>query len=89
MHTPQIHNSITDTVHLFPRCCTDASRPAWLAPFRTRNSVTLDSTTGTATLAGGPPAPGQLSPSAALLSVNSYDGDLQINVTLSGWEILQ
>jgi len=58
-----------------------------MQPFATRNNVTYAA--GTVTLAGATASSACLAPSAALISSNAYDGDIQINVTISDWQILQ
>jgi hypothetical protein len=63
--------------------------PLWTLGFKPRNNVTFDSVSGTATLAGATTWSGALAPSAALISSNSYDGDITINVTLADWKIMQ
>jgi hypothetical protein len=74
---------------LAPAVAVSAVAPSWLALFKTRNGVSVNDTTGDVMLRGGPPAPGSLAPSAGLVTVDAYDGDLQINATISSYNIMQ
>lgn len=62
--------------------------PQWAQGFRTRNNVTVNSD-GSLTLAGATSSSGSLAPSAAFVSMDAYDGDIQINVTVTDYKILQ
>lgn len=61
--------------------------PAWAAPFKTRNDVTFSGST--ALLQGWTSSAASLAPSAGFLTLAAYDGNVEINATISGWELAQ
>ena len=56
--------------------------------FGTRNNVTYSPATGVL-LQGWTTNPAYLAPSAGLLSLSAYDGDLAINVTIADYQLAQ
>jgi hypothetical protein len=51
--------------------------------------VTVSSDGASIKLGGATRSSGVLAPSASLVSRAGYDGDVQLNVSVSGWAILQ
>lgn len=64
---------------------TACAQPVWLQPFAPRNNVTWDAASGLVTMQGA----GDMGPSAGLLSVDSYAGDVAINATIAAWGLYQ
>jgi hypothetical protein len=61
---------------------------SWRSMFGARNNVSWDAS-GAATLQGNTTNPGYLAPSAGLLSLDAFDGDVAVNVSISAWRVLQ
>lgn len=86
----QVSIAYTSYVELpLPTWQTDGSEATLRSMFATKNGVSINSATGAATLAGSSSAGGPLAPSAALISKVGFDGDFQINITVSDYKILQ
>lgn len=60
---------------------------SWQSVFKTNNNITYDAATGAATLAGFVSCPScGLAPSAGIISLDAYDGDVTLNVTVTAYQ---
>jgi hypothetical protein len=57
--------------------------------FEARNNVSFDSTTGAIRLQGFTSNAAALAPSAGLLSLQAFDGDIEMNATISAYDLVQ
>jgi len=61
----------------------------WPDLFKSKNNVTWDTGLGSVKLQGWTSGTASLAPSAGLLSLHTYDGDIEVNATISVYDILQ